>query len=104
MVEQQRLSDILNLGNSAAQIECLGENNFENLRSESVRELRLMAEYITFCTLMLCDVLLKMRLAFIAFANRFAWRTLLDYCPKIDDDTSQVVPVSKSLPALLVGS
>lgn len=28
---------------------------------------------ITFCTFMLWLVLLKMRLAFMAFANRFAW-------------------------------
>lgn len=36
LVEQQRLTDVLNLGDCALEVKCLGQNDFENLPQVSI--------------------------------------------------------------------
>lgn len=71
-VEQQRLADVLDLGNCALEVERLGQDDFEDLDLVSSGMVRSKSVDLTFCTLMLWLVLLKIKLAFMALANRLA--------------------------------
>ena len=72
MVEEERLSNVFYLGDGALEVEGLGEDNLEDLATASADAEPFQRMMVTFCTLMLWLVLLKMRLAFIARAKRLA--------------------------------
>ena len=71
LVEEERLSDVLYLGDCALEVERFGKNDLENLWTISFC-MGVKAKPHTFWTLMLWLVLLNMRLAFIARAKRLA--------------------------------
>lgn len=81
LVEEQGLADIFDFGDRAFEVKGFGEDDFEDLGRSGEKEISLgrggvvgkMEDDDTFCTLMLWEVLLKMRLARIAFAKRRAW-------------------------------
>lgn len=76
LVQQEWFSDVFDFGNGAFEVEGFGEDDFEDLVGgvSEGKGLASMGERDTFWTLMLWLVLLKMRLAFMAFAKRFACR------------------------------
>jgi hypothetical protein len=72
LVEQKRFANVFYLGYRALQVEGFRQHNFEDLSQSAVKYSHPSAMR-TFCTLMLWLVLLKIRLAFIALANRLAY-------------------------------
>jgi hypothetical protein len=64
-------------GDGAFEVKCLGEDDLEDLHDCKHGLVRDKNREHTFCTLILWLVLLKMRLAFMAFANRFAYGILV---------------------------
>src|SRR5579862_1658940 len=78
LVEEEWLADVFDLGDCAFEVESFGQDDFEDLLLSDALvtaarvNLRLVGR-VTFCTLILWLVLLKMRLARIAFANRRAF-------------------------------
>jgi hypothetical protein len=76
LVEEEGLSDVFDLRDGAFEVEGLGKDDLEDLM-RLLAGTNVVGDVLrTFCTLMLWLVLLKMRLAFMAFANRFAFANI----------------------------